>query len=82
MNATSNTLDTTGLLCPLPLIRAQDYANELAPGTSFLLVASDPGVYFDIPAWCRMHGHELFRVEEAKQDSVIQMWIRTADTTK
>ncbi|MXZ55132.1 MAG: sulfurtransferase TusA family protein [Gammaproteobacteria bacterium] len=75
------TLDTTGLLCPLPLIRAQDLAKELAPGSSFLLLASDPGVYYDIPAWCRMHGHEMFQVEESSQENVIQMWIKTAETT-
>ncbi|MYD44755.1 MAG: sulfurtransferase TusA family protein [Gammaproteobacteria bacterium] len=75
------TLDTTGLLCPLPLIRAQDFAKELAPGSNFLLLASDPGVYYDIPAWCRMHGHEIVRVEESSQENVIQMWIRTAETT-
>ncbi|MXW07309.1 MAG: sulfurtransferase TusA family protein [Gammaproteobacteria bacterium] len=75
------TLDTTGLLCPLPLIRAQDLAKGLAPGSSFLLLASDPGVYYDIPAWCRMHGHEIIRVEELSQENVIQMWIRTAEAT-
>lgn len=78
MNSPTNTLDTTGLLCPIPLIRAHEFASELAPGTQFLLLASDPGVYYDIPAWCRMHGHELVSVEEAQSECVIQMWIRTA----
>ncbi|MXZ44837.1 MAG: sulfurtransferase TusA family protein [Gammaproteobacteria bacterium] len=79
MNPDKNTLDTIGLLCPIPLIRAQDFVRELAPGTKFLLLASDPGVYYDIPAWCRMHGHELVSVEETQSECVIQMWIQTAN---
>ncbi|MDP6375809.1 MAG: sulfurtransferase TusA family protein [Pseudomonadales bacterium] len=53
------TLDVRGLLCPLPVIRTQDKIKGLAPGTVLEVLATDPGTLHDIPAWCRVHGHEL-----------------------
>jgi len=32
---------------------------ELAPNGVLRLIASDPGAPADIPAWCRLTGHEL-----------------------
>lgn len=52
-------LDTRGLLCPLPVIRTQDAIGQLAPGDILTVLASDPGALHDIPAWCRVHGHEV-----------------------
>ena len=52
-------LDARGLLCPLPVIRTQDCVKGLPTGTVLEVLATDPGVLHDIPAWCRVHGHEL-----------------------
>lgn len=52
-------LDTRGLLCPLPVIRTQDRIAALAPGEVLEISATDPGALHDIPAWCRVHGHEV-----------------------
>ena len=54
-------LDTSGLLCPLPVIRTQDAIKSLKPGDTLEITATDPGTMHDIPAWCRVHGHELLR---------------------
>ena len=32
---------------------------ELGPDEALEVVAKDPGAQVDIPAWCRMTGHEL-----------------------
>ncbi len=58
------TLDTSGLLCPLPVIRTQDFIKKrrsqgLQAGARLLIVATDPGALHDIPAWCRIHGHRV-----------------------
>ncbi len=53
------TLDARGLLCPLPVIRAQDRIRSLPPGASLEVLATDAGTLQDIPAWCRVHGHAL-----------------------
>ncbi len=61
------TLDTKGLLCPLPVIRTQDRIRSLQSGDVLEVLATDPGVMHDIPAWCRIHGHELLAaVREGK----------------
>ena len=65
------TLDTRGLLCPLPVIRTQDRVRTLAPGTVLEVLASDPGVLHDIPAWCRVHGHELITADENGENFVV-----------
>lgn len=56
---TQHRLDTSGLLCPLPVIRTQDRVRGLAPGDELEVTATDPGTMHDIPAWCRVHGHEV-----------------------
>ena len=59
------TLDARGLLCPLPVIRTQDRVKTLAPGTILEVIATDAGTLQDIPAWCRIHGHEVLSIVEA-----------------
>jgi tRNA 2-thiouridine synthesizing protein A len=52
-------IDARHLLCPMPVIRLQDAVAQLEPGQHVVLVATDPGVQQDVPAWCRMYGHEI-----------------------
>lgn len=72
-------LNAKGLLCPLPLIRTQDFARTLVPGAEFTIQATDPGVYHDLPAWCRMHGHEIVSMQETA-DQIIKIVVRLSDT--
>jgi len=62
------TLDARGLLCPLPVIRTQDKIRTLNAGDVLEIVATDPGVLHDIPAWCRVHGHRLLTTERRADD--------------
>ncbi|HSH41325.1 MAG TPA: sulfurtransferase TusA family protein [Arenicellales bacterium] len=57
-------LDARNLICPMPVIRTQEHIRELAAGDELEVVATDPGVLHDIPAWCRVHGHEVLAVSE------------------
>ena len=68
------TLDARGLLCPLPVIRTQDRMRELGAGGLLEVLATDPGVLEDIPAWCRVHGHEVVDMEE--NDDVVRVVVR------
>ena len=58
-------LDARRLLCPMPVIRTQNRVVELAPGDTLEVVASDPGALYDIPAWCRINGHEVLQTAQA-----------------
>jgi len=35
--------------------------DRMQPGAALRLIAHDPGVPEDLPAWCRMTGHKLLR---------------------
>ena len=52
-------IDARRLLCPMPVIRTQDKIKTLADGDLLTVTCTDPGVKSDIPAWCRIHGHEV-----------------------
>lgn len=66
--APTTRLDARGLLCPLPVIRTQDKIRMLRIGDVLEVVATDPGVLHDIPAWCRVHGHRLLVCEQCADD--------------
>ncbi len=66
-------LDAKGLLCPLPVIRTQDRVKGLAPGDELTVLCTDPGALHDIPAWCRVHGHQLVATTEAQDEIQIRL---------
>ena len=69
----SYTLDARRLLCPMPVIRTQDKMQELAPGDTLVVTCTDPGVKNDIPAWCRINGHEIITIEESGDEIIISI---------
>jgi TusA-related sulfurtransferase len=60
----TSVVDARKLLCPMPVIRAQDAVVKLQPGDTVEVLCTDPGVVHDIPAWCRVHGHEVIKIDE------------------
>ena len=60
------TLDTRGLKCPLPVLRARKAMQGVAAGEVLRVLATDPGTVRDFEAFCAATGHELLeRREEA-----------------
>ena len=57
-------LDAKRLLCPMPVIKAQNAIKSLTAGDRLTVTCTDPGAKSDIPAWCRVHGHQLESVIE------------------
>ncbi len=53
------TIDCRRLLCPMPVIRVQDRVAEMRAGDELEAICTDPGALNDIPAWCRINGHEV-----------------------
>jgi tRNA 2-thiouridine synthesizing protein A len=68
-------LDVRGLICPLTVIRTQDRIKHLAAGTLLEIVATDPGAMHDIPAWCRVHGHEVLAMQQHDREISIRVRI-------
>ena len=66
-------IDARRLLCPLPVIRLQDAIAEIGLEDRVEIVCTDPGVKNDIPAWCRINGHEIERVVEHEGEIVVRV---------
>lgn len=60
----TETLDATGLLCPLPVLKARKKLKSMASGTVLRLIATDPAALVDVPHFCNETGHQLISVEE------------------
>jgi tRNA 2-thiouridine synthesizing protein A len=61
---TTYTLDASNTLCPLPVIKTQDRIAQLQPGDLLEVTCTDPGALNDIPAWCRINGHNVISMTE------------------
>lgn len=68
-------LDARRLLCPLPVIRTQNAVKKLQKGEELLVIATDPGVMQDIPAWCRVHGHQVVSAEKHDNEFHIRVLV-------
>lgn len=67
-------LDARRLLCPMPVIKAQNLVKTLHHGDTLTVLATDPGAKHDLPCWCRINGHQL--IEEKEIDGEIHITIR------
>jgi tRNA 2-thiouridine synthesizing protein A len=67
-------LDTRGLRCPLPVLRARKAMQDVAAGEVLRLLATDPGTVRDVRAFCEATGHEL--LEHAELDGEHSFRIR------
>jgi tRNA 2-thiouridine synthesizing protein A len=65
------TLNCRRLLCPMPVIRIQEQIKTLKDGQQMVVTCTDPGVRNDVPAWCRVHGHEVNQIEDIDGEIVI-----------
>jgi len=68
------TLDTKGLLCPLPVLKARKVLKTMPEGAVLEVLATDPGAVKDFAAFCRTTGHVL--VESSEADGVLRFLIR------
>ncbi len=67
-------LDTKGLNCPLPVLKAKKAINGLTAGDTLQVLATDPGAVKDFQAFCRATGHEL--VESGEDAGVYSFLIK------
>ena len=58
-------LDCRGRRCPLPVIELARRIGEVEPGEVVAVAADDPAARLDVPAWCRMRGHDYLGESQA-----------------
>lgn len=59
------TIDALGTYCPVPIHLLEEAAGRARSGALFLVLADDPLIEVDLPAWCHKGGHNLLRITEA-----------------
>ena len=67
-------LDLSGLLCPLPVLKARKRLLSMQPGEVLKVVATDPMSAIDMPHFCNKQGHTL--LEQAKDGGALIFRIR------
>jgi tRNA 2-thiouridine synthesizing protein A len=75
----SFTLDARNLICPLPVVRTQEKVELLDSGDELEVLCTDPGALHDIPAWCRIHGHQVVETAERSGDIVVRLRVHKLD---
>jgi tRNA 2-thiouridine synthesizing protein A len=58
-------IDTRGLNCPLPILKAKKALAEMLSGELLRVVATDPSSMRDFQAFARQTGNELVQQETA-----------------
>lgn len=70
-------LDTSGLLCPEPVMMLHKAIREVAVGEVIEVVATDPSTTRDIPKFCHFLGHEL--LEQLEREKTYVYILRKAE---
>jgi TusA-related sulfurtransferase len=67
---TMRELDTRGLNCPLPILKAKKALAEMVSGELLSVVSTDPGSVRDFRAFARQTGNELVEQTTAGADFI------------
>ncbi len=67
-------LDTRGLNCPLPILKAKKALADMTSGQVLKVVATDPGSMRDFQAFARQTGNEL--VEQSSSNDEFIHYLR------
>jgi tRNA 2-thiouridine synthesizing protein A len=57
-------IDTSGLNCPLPLLKAKKALSTMQVGQRLRLIATDRATFIDIPVYCEISVHQLIDSSE------------------
>ena len=66
----TSTLDTTGLLCPEPVMMLHNKIRDIDAGDVVKVLATDPSTQRDIPKFCSFLGHQLLAQEQSEQQYI------------
>ena len=63
-------LDTRGLNCPLPILKAKKALADMLSGEVLKVLATDPGSMRDFQAFARQTGNELVEQESINDEFI------------
>ena len=56
-------VDARGLICPMPVLKAQKALRQVSSGEVVRVMATDKSALTDMPAFCETAGHTLLQTE-------------------
>lgn len=63
-----STVDAVGLFCPMPVVKLKLELERVKLHKTVELLADDPGVLEDLPAWCKETGNRLLSLQKNNED--------------
>lgn len=70
-------IDASGLLCPLPVLKARKRLLSMPPGAVLRVLATDPVAVVDMPHFCAEAGHDF--LEAVPEGAATAFYIRRGD---
>lgn len=67
-------VDTLGLACPMPIVKAKKALDSLLPGQVMEVLSTDRGSVNDFQAWVKQTNNELLKHEE--DNGVYKFYVR------
>jgi tRNA 2-thiouridine synthesizing protein A len=68
-------LDSTGLLCPLPVLKIRKKLKEMQKGSVLRVIADDPAAIIDIPHYCHESGNKILK-QDVGEDGQIYLLMK------
>lgn len=63
-------LDSTGLLCPLPVLKIRKKLKEMQKGDILRVMADDPAAIVDIPHYCHESGDKILKQDISDEEQI------------
>ncbi|ALS28492.1 sulfurtransferase TusA [Paenibacillus sp. 32O-W] len=67
-------VDTKGMACPMPIVKAKRALESLASGQVMEVLSTDKGSVNDFQAWVKQTKHELLGHEE--EDGIYKFYVK------
>ena len=72
----TETIDTSGMNCPIPIMKAKKAIKSMSAGTTLEVISTDPGSVRDFEAFSRATGNQL--LESAEENGVFRFILQKA----
>jgi tRNA 2-thiouridine synthesizing protein A len=60
------TLDASGLNCPMPILKTKKTLNKMSPGQILDVISTDAGSVKDMQAFCIQTGNKLIKLSQVE----------------
>ena len=74
MTTATETLDTKGMNCPMPILKTKKSIKKLSSGDTLEVYSTDPGSVRDFASFCKATGNDL--LESGEEAGVYRYFIR------